>query len=145
MVRSIGADHVIDYTQEDFTGPGRRYDLIFDCIGNHSLSECRRALKPNGICVLVGDLSGRGVVGIVARLIAVLVLSRLAGQRFVTFLARPNKGDLTTMGELMKSGKLKPVIDRCYRLSETPQAVRYLSGKHARGKVVISLEQSAKI
>jgi NADPH:quinone reductase-like Zn-dependent oxidoreductase len=140
MVRSIGANHVIDYTQEDFTARGRRYDLIFDCVGNHSLSECRRALKPKGRCVLVGDLSGRGMAGIMARLIAVLALSRLASRKVVTFLARPNKADLTSIYELMKSGELKPVIDKCYSLNETPDAVRYLAAKHARGKVVIRLE-----
>ena len=144
MVRSIGADHVIDYTQEDFTGLGRRYDLIFDCVGNHSLSECQRVMNPKGICVMVGDLSGRGMMGLLARLITALFLSRLARHKLVTFLARPNKGDLTTMHELMKAGKLKPVIDKCYSLSEAPQAVRYVAEKRARGKVVISLEDCGK-
>jgi NADPH:quinone reductase-like Zn-dependent oxidoreductase len=139
MVRSIGADHVIDYTQEDFTKRGERYDMIFDCVGNHSLSECRRALNADGICVMVGDLSGRGMIGLLSRLIAALVLSRFMRQKAVTFLARPNKEDLTTMYELMKSGKVKPVIDKRYTLREVPAAIRYLGEKHARGKVVITV------
>ena len=139
MVRSIGADHVIDYTQEDFTKRGERYDMIFDCVGNHSLSECRRALNADGICVMVGGLSGRGMIGLLSRLIAALVLSRFMRQKAVTFLARPNKEDLTTMYELIKSGKVKPVIDKRYTLSEVPAAIRYLGEKHARGKVVITV------
>ena len=144
MVRSIGADHVIDYTQEDFTQRGQRYDLIFDCVGNHSLSECRRVLNPKGICVMVGDLSGRGMVGILARLIEALVSSRFRRQKLVTFLAKPNKQDLTIMHDLMKAGRVKPVIDRRFKLSEVPQAIRYLEEKHARGKVVITLESNNK-
>ena len=145
MVRSIGADHVIDYTREDFTKRERCYDLIFDCVGNHSLSECRHALNPKGICVMVGDLSGRGVIGLLARLVTALVLSRFAGQKLVTFLARPNKEDLDITHQLMKAGKVRPVIDRRYRLSEAPQAVRYLAEKHARGKIVISLEDPPRL
>ena len=140
MVRSIGADRVIDYTQEDFTKSGQRYDLIFDCVGNHSLSACRRVLNPSGICVMVGDRSGRGMVGILTRLIVALVLSWFVSQKFVTFLARPSKDDLTIMHDLMKAGKVTPVIDKRYRLSDVPEAIRYLGGGHARGKVVITLE-----
>ncbi len=130
MVRSIGAGHVIDYTHEEFAKGDQRYDLIFDCIGNHSLLECRRVLDPKGTYVMVGDLSDRGMIGLLARLIAALVLSRLASRKVVTFLARPNKEDLTIMSNLMKDGKVKPVIDKRYSLSEVPQAVRYLAGKH---------------
>jgi NADPH:quinone reductase-like Zn-dependent oxidoreductase len=139
MVRSIGANQVIGYTQEDFTKGGQRYDLIFDCIGNHSLSACRRVLNPKGICVMVGERSGRGMIGILARLIAALVLSRIVSQKMVTFLARPIKEDLTVMRELMATGKVTPVIDRCYSLSEVGEAIRYLGEGHARGKVVITL------
>ena len=147
MVRSIGADHVIDYTkqdytQEDFTKRGQRYDLIFDCIGNHSLSACRRVLNPKGILIMVGDLTGRRMIALLARLIAALVLSRLVSQKFVTFLARPNQEDLTILRDLMQAGKVKPVIDKRYSLSEVPDAIRYLGGKHVRGKVVISLENN---
>ena len=139
MVRSIGADHVIDYTQQDFTKPGQRYDLIFDCVGNHSLSACRRVLNPKGILIMAGDLSGRGMTGLLARLITALVLSRFVSQKLVTFLARPSKEDLTIMRELMATGKVTPVIDRRYKLSEVPEAVRYLEERHARGNVVITL------
>jgi len=140
MVRSIGADQSIDYTHEDFTKLGQRYDLIFDCVGNHSLSELRRVLNPNGICVMVGDLTGRGGLGIMARLFTALVLSQFGSQRLVTFLAKPNKKDLAIMHDLMKAGKVTPVIDRRYRLSEVPEAIRYLEEKHARGKVVVTME-----
>jgi NADPH:quinone reductase-like Zn-dependent oxidoreductase len=144
MVRSIGADHVIDYTQQDYTKSGQRYDLIFDCIGNHSLSACRRVLNPKGILIMAGERSGRGMIGILAHLIAALVLSRFVSQKFVTFLARPNKEDLIVMHELMKAGKVTPVIDRRYSLSEIPEAIRYLEEGHARGKVIISLESNNK-
>ena len=140
MVRSIGADRVIDYTQEDFTKSGQRYDLIFDCVGNHSLSAYRRILNPRGIYIMVGELTGRGMIGALARLTAALVVSRFISQKLVTFLARPNKDDLIIMHDLMKAGKVKPVIDRRYRLSEVPEAIRYLEKKHARGKVIIALE-----
>jgi NADPH:quinone reductase-like Zn-dependent oxidoreductase len=93
---------------------------------------------------MVGDLSGRGMIGLMARLIIALVLSRFASQKLVTFLAKPNKQDLTIMHELIKAGKVKPVIDKRYSLSEVPQAIRYLAEKHARGKVVITLEDSNK-
>ena len=143
MVRSIGADHVIDYTHEDFAKGGRRYDQILDCVGNHSLSAYRRVLTPKGMCVMVGDLSGRGAIGLLARLIAALVSSPFTSQKIVTFMARPNREDLATMHELMKAGTVRPVIDKRYGLSEAAQAMRYLAGKHARGKVVITLEDSS--
>jgi NADPH:quinone reductase-like Zn-dependent oxidoreductase len=139
MVRSIGADHVIDYTREDFTKRGQRYDLIFDCVGNHSLSACRRVLNPKGFCVMVGDRSGRGMLGLLARLIAALVMSWFVSQKLVTFLARPSRADLSIMRELMASGKVTPVIDKRYSLSEVPEAIRYIEEGHARGKVVITL------
>ena len=141
MVRSIGADHIFDYTREDFTKSGRRYDLLFDCIGNHPLSACRRVLNSKGTCVMVGEMSGRSMIGIVARLLSALVLSKLVSQRFVSFLARPNKEDLTILRDLMKAGKLTPVIDKHYSLSEVPEAMRYLEERHARGKVVIKSEK----
>jgi NADPH:quinone reductase-like Zn-dependent oxidoreductase len=145
MVRSLGADQVIDYTQEDFTKSGQRYDLLFDCVGNHSLSASRRVLNPKGICIMVGDRSGRGISGVLARLIAALVLSWFVSQKLVTFLARPNKEDLTIIRDLMATGKLIPVIDKRYSLSEVPRAIRYLGEGHARGKVVITLAYGNKI
>jgi NADPH:quinone reductase-like Zn-dependent oxidoreductase len=139
LVRSIGADRVIDYTQEDFTKSGQRYDLIFDCIGNHSLSACRGVLNPNGIYVAVGGASGRWMIGPLARAITAVLLSRLVSQSFVTLLAKASKEDLTITRGLMESGKITPVIDKRYRLSEVPEAIRYLEAGHARGKVVITL------
>ena len=138
MVRSIGADRVIDYTQEDFAKSGQRYDLFFDCVGNHSLLACRRVLNPKGIYIVVGGPDGRWL-GPLARMIKTLVLSRFVSQNLVMFLARRSKEDLTIMHELMKAGKVTPVIDKRYKLSEVPEAIRYLEEGHARGKVVITL------
>jgi NADPH:quinone reductase-like Zn-dependent oxidoreductase len=141
MVRSIGADRVIDYTQEDFTKRGQRYDLFFDCVGNHSLLACRRVLNPKGNYVPVGGSAGRWMIGPLARSITTLVLSRFVSQKLVAFfLAKSSKEDLTIMHELMKAGKVRPVIDKRYRLREVPEAIRYLEKGHARGKVVITLE-----
>jgi NADPH:quinone reductase-like Zn-dependent oxidoreductase len=137
MVRSIGADHVVDYTQEDFTKSGERYDVFLDTVGNHSLSECRRVLIPTGVYVPVGGPSGRWKIGL-SRAIKRLVLSKFGSQKLVPFfLAKPSKEDLTTIGELMASGKVTPVIDMRYRLGEVPEAIRYLEDGHARGKVMI--------
>jgi NADPH:quinone reductase-like Zn-dependent oxidoreductase len=140
MVRSIGADHVIDYTQEDFTKSGQRYDLILDTVGNHSFSAFRHVLNPMGIYIAVGGPSGRWMIGPLASAIIALVLSRFMSQKLLMVLMRPSKGDLTTMHKLMKTGKVTPVIDRRYGLSEVPEAIRYLEAGHARGKVVIGLE-----
>ncbi len=139
MVRSIGADRGIDYTQEDFTKSGEGYDLILDCVGNHSLSACRRVLNPKGTYVMVGGPSGRWIAPF-PRLIKMLVLSLFVSQKFVMFLAKLKKEDLTILRELMAAGEVTPVIDRRYRLSEVPEAIRYLEEGHARGKVVITLE-----
>ncbi|MGA2902860.1 MAG: NAD(P)-dependent alcohol dehydrogenase [Candidatus Korobacteraceae bacterium] len=139
MVRSIGADRVIDYTQKDFTKSGQLYDLIFDCVGNHSLLACRRVLNPKGIYIAVGGPSGRWMIGPLAGMITAPVLSRFVSQNFVTFIAKPSKEDLTILCDLIEAGKVTPVIDQCYRLSEVPEAIRYLEEGHARGKVVITL------
>ncbi len=138
-VRSIGADRVIDYTQEDFTASGQRYDLIFDLVANHSLLACRRVLNPKGIYVGAGVLGG-ATVGVLAGFITAPVLSWFVSQKFVMFIAKLRKEDLTTISNLMATGKITPVIDRRYRLSEAPQAIRYVEEKHARGKVVITLQ-----
>lgn len=138
MVRSIGADHVIDYTQEDFTKGGQGYDVLFDCIGNHPLSACRRILNPNGRCVMAGGPDK--LQNILTRALTALVLSRFVSQKFVLFIARRSKEDLTIMHELMKAGNVTPVVDRRYRLSECAEALRYLAEGHARGKVVITLD-----
>lgn len=134
MVRSIGADGVVDYTREDFTKGARRYDLILDCISNHTLRACGRVLAPEGVCVVAGV---KDVGAILPRMLGAPVLSRLGGRKFVVFLARIRKDDLNVLRELMESGKVTPVIDRRYGLSETAEAVRYLEAGHARGKVLI--------
>ena len=138
MVRSLGADRVVDYTQEDFTKGRQRYDLIFDCVGNHSFSACRRVLNPKGKLVGVGGSTGRWMIGTLARMVTVLVRSRFTSQKFVMHLARVSKEDLTITCDLMKAGKVTPVIDTCYRLSDAPEAIRYLEAGHARGKVVVT-------
>lgn len=142
MVRSIGADRAIDYTQEDFTKSGKRYDLFFDCVGNHSLSACRRVLNRKGILVMVGAPNNARLSGLLARLIGALVLSQFVSQNLVAFIARSSKEDLTVVRELMAAGKVTPVIDRRYRLREAPEAFRYVEEGHARGKVVITLEDN---
>ena len=147
MVRSIGADHVIDYTKEDFTKTDQRYDLIFDLVGNHSFSERRRILNPNGICVMAGIGGAGWHDGIGMRLLGELnayVASRFVHEKFITYIARLNKADLIILGDLMQTGKVTPVIDRRYKLSEVPAALRYLEEGHARGKVVITVERDNK-
>src|SRR2546422_2356566 len=140
MVRSIGADHVIDYTQEDFTKGEQRYDLILDNVGNHSLLQYRRALTPKGIFVIVGGPNSGQWIGPMVTPIKALMLSPLVSQKFAPFLAELNQEDLAIIRDLMQAGKVTPVIDRRYKLSEVPAAIRYLEEGHARGKVVIAVE-----
>jgi NADPH:quinone reductase-like Zn-dependent oxidoreductase len=139
MVRSIGADHVIDYTKEDFTKSGQRYDLMLDNVGNRSLSECKSVLNPKGKYIMIGGESGRWIDPL-PRMLAARVMSRFVTQDMGMMLAQVRKEDLATLGDLMQSGKVTPVIDRRYKLSEVQAAIRYLEQGHARGKVVISLE-----
>jgi NADPH:quinone reductase-like Zn-dependent oxidoreductase len=144
MVRSIGADHVIDHTQEDFTKGNQHYDIILDNVGNHSLSACRRVLNPNGIDVMIGDQTGRGIISLLARLVTALVSSWFMSRKFVFIIAKANQQDLTILSDLMKAGKVTPVIDRCYKLSDAAEALRYATEQHARGKVVITFEYNSK-
>ena len=137
MVRSIGADRVIDYTQQDFAKGTQRYDLIFDLVATHSLRAYRRVLNPNGTCVIAGGPTK--VLAILTSAFEVLVLSRFVSRKFAMFVAKPSKEDLTLLGELIEARKVTPVIDRHYRLSEVPQAMRYMEEGHARGKVVITV------
>src|SRR5215470_297862 len=143
LVRSIGADHVIDYTKEDFTKTDQRYDLIYDLVCNHSFSERRQILNPNGICVMAG-VGGSGwhdgILGRMAGELYAYVRSRFTTQKFVTYLAILNKKDITELAELMQSGKVKPVIDRTYKLNDLAAAERYLQEGHARGKVVVVVD-----
>src|SRR6184192_3201164 len=143
LVQSIGADHVIDYTKEDFTKTDQRYDLIFHLVGKHSFSERRRILEPNGICVMAGIGGAGWHDGMGMRLAGELngyLRSRFTSQKFVAYIAAFNKADMTILADLMQSGKITPVIDRTYKLSELPAALAYLEQGHARGKVVITVE-----
>jgi len=142
LVRSIGADRVIDYAREDFTTSGQRYDLIFDCFANHSLSACRRVLNPKGIYIQVGGPGSRWMIGLLARPVKTLVLSRFVSQKLVMFLARPSQDDLTILRDLMATRKVTPVIDRSYQLTEVAEPFRYLEERQARGKVVITVRHS---
>jgi NADPH:quinone reductase-like Zn-dependent oxidoreductase len=137
MVRFIGADHVIDYTRDDFTATGQRYDLILDAVGNHSLSQMKRCLNPGGISVAAGGSSGKWKMGFL-RSIRALVISQFGDRKLVGILAKSSKADLIVLHDLMAAGKVAPVIDRSYPLSQLPEAIRYLEQGHARGKVVIS-------
>jgi NADPH:quinone reductase-like Zn-dependent oxidoreductase len=130
-VRSIGADHVVDYTHEDFTRSDARYDLMLDTIGNRSLRECRRVLASKAVYVHVG--------GRMARVLALPIVSPFVSQSLVQLIAKRNKDDLEILKGLIEAGKITPVIDRTYPLSDVPEAIRYLEEGHARGKIVITV------
>lgn len=142
IVRSIGADHVIDYTREDFVESvverGPRFDLMFDIVGNRSLSECRLVLGRDGTYVIVSGPDGRWL-GPLARVVKAIMLKPFVSQRLVFFVANCNRDDLVVIRDLIEAGKLEPVIDRTYSLSEVPEAIRYLEEGHARGKIVITV------
>jgi len=140
LVRSIGADHVIDYTREDFTKGTDRYDVIIDNVSTHSLLDYKRVLNPNGVYVIVGSVDPGNWFGWLASPIEGKVLSSFASQKFGMMLADLRKEDLATLAALMQSGKLTPVIDRTYKLSDVAEALRYLEKGHARGKVVVTVE-----
>ena len=139
MVRSIGADHVINYKQENYTENGQQYDLIIDMIGNHSLSDNRKVLSPEGIFVIIGGAKGNWLGPMVAPLKA-LVYSPFVGQEFGMMIASMRRDDLVTLANMMESGEVVPVIDRHYSLSEVPEAIRYSEEGHARGKIIIKVE-----
>jgi NADPH:quinone reductase-like Zn-dependent oxidoreductase len=140
LVRSIGADEVIDYTKQDFTKGVPRFDLILDCVGNHSFAECRRALKPNGRLVAAGGKTDNWMLAPIGRMIAATVQSLFVSQKQVSIFAKLNQADLLAMNELILGGKVTPIIDRRYKLDEVPEAMRYLEEGHARGKVVMVIE-----
>jgi NADPH:quinone reductase-like Zn-dependent oxidoreductase len=141
LVRSLGADHVIDYTHEDFTRDGRRYDVVFDLVGNRSLTDLRRALTPTGTLILSGGgvSNGGSVVGPIALVAKGQLLSRFVRHRVITLSATPSKENLATLRELAESGTLTPIIDRTHPLSETAEAIRYVEQEHARAKVVLNV------
>jgi NADPH:quinone reductase-like Zn-dependent oxidoreductase len=139
LVRSLGAEHVVDYTREDFAGNGRRYDLILQLAGTRSPVGCRRALAPDGQLLLSSGDSANRWIGPLGRMLEAVVLSPFVSQRLRAFEAKPSRDDMTALTELIEAGKIAPVIDRTYPLPETPAALRYLETGHARGKVVITV------
>jgi len=140
LVRSIGADHVIDYTREDFTKDAEHYDLIVDTVSTHSVSDYKHVLNPNGVFVMVGSTTPGHWFGWLELPLEAWVLSPFMSQKFGMMLAELNKDDLAVMGGLMQSGKVTPAIDRTYKLSETAEAIGYLEKGHARGKVVLTVD-----
>jgi NADPH:quinone reductase-like Zn-dependent oxidoreductase len=143
MVRSLGADHVIDYTKEDFTKRPERYDLILDNVGNRSLSDCRGALTPNGKYIMIGGPNGTWIRPM-DRALKAAFLSRFVSQKLTMMLSEPTPEHWAAMQELLESGKVKPVIDRRYPLSQIAEAMRYLEQGHARGKVIVTMEPGAE-
>jgi len=139
LVRSLGADNVVDYTRDDFTLSAEPYDLIFDLVGNRPLSECLGVLTPRGTFIAGGAPPGGHWIGPLPRLLNVLVSSRFVSQKVVFFVARITLDDLTILKELIESNKVTPVIDRRYTLNNVPDAIRYQKAGHTRGKVVITL------
>jgi len=149
LVRSIGADHVIDYTKEDFTKSDQRYDVIFDNVCNHSFFKRRRVLTTKGICVLAG-MGGAGVKGgeamgrIVGNLFIARGLSSFTNQRFAQYMTKMSKDDLIMLGDLVQAGKVRPVIERTYNLGDAPEALRVFDQGHARGKLVITIGEASR-
>src|SRR5437867_87174 len=142
LVKSLGADHVIDYTKEDFAKDTERYDVILDNVPNHSLSECRHILNPKGKYVMIGGGGPNDSrwIGPFGRVIHTMVLSPFVSQKMGMMMADTSQEDLTILADLMQSGKVKPVIDRTYKLSEVPAAIAYVEEGHARGKVIITID-----
>jgi NADPH:quinone reductase-like Zn-dependent oxidoreductase len=140
LVRSIGADEVIDYTREDFTEGSQRYDVILDMVGNHPLSAYRRVMEPDGIHVLVGGPDSGNWIGPLTGPIKALISAPFVEQEHAPFLAALTQQDLAFLADLMQAGKVTPVIDRRYRLNEVAEAIAYLEEGHARGKVIVNME-----
>ncbi|HEY3259829.1 MAG TPA: NAD(P)-dependent alcohol dehydrogenase [Pseudonocardiaceae bacterium] len=141
LVQSIGADHVVDYTREDFTRAGRRYDVVFDLVGNRSLADCRRALTPTGTLLLSGGgvSTGGSLLGPLGLMLKGQALSRLVRQRLLLLTATPGADHLASLRELIDAGQVAPVVDRTYPLNQVPEAIRYVETEHARAKVVITV------
>ena len=139
LVRSIGADHVIDYTREDFTRATGLYDLVLDNVENRSLSECRRVLTPTGTLVLNSGSGARGF-RLLVRLLMPLVLAPFVTHKLRRYISTPNHADLVVLKQLVESGKVRPVIDQTFPLRAVPAALLHIETRHARGKVVITLD-----
>jgi len=142
LVKSLGADHVIDYTKEDFTKSGERYDVMLDNVGNRTLSECKSILTPQGKYVLIGGggASEQGLLGGLGKALWAMLFSKFVNQQMGMMMADANQKDLTILADMMQAGTIKPVIDRTYKLDQLPDAIRYLEQGHARGKVIITVE-----
>lgn len=140
LIRSLGADYVIDYTREDFTRSGRHYDLLLDVAGSRSWRECRRVLNPNATFVIVGAPKGNRLIGPLGHIIKVRLAALRASQKVIFFIANVNREDLIFMKELIEAGKVTPVIDRQYALSEVAEGMRYLGEGHAHGKIAITVK-----
>jgi NADPH:quinone reductase-like Zn-dependent oxidoreductase len=138
MVRSLGADQVIDYTQEDFARSGQRYDLILEMAGNRSLADLRRALTSKGTLVLVGGSGGKWLMG-TGRTLRAVVVSLFTRQRLRSFFSKPQGADLVVLKDLIEAGKVTPVIDRTFPLNATPEAIRYVGKRSTQGKTVITM------
>jgi NADPH:quinone reductase-like Zn-dependent oxidoreductase len=139
QARSLGADHVVDYTQADFTRTDERYDLFLDIAGSRSWSECKRVLTPHAIVVIVGAPKGNRLIGPLSHIVPLRLASIPSSRKAVFFVAKFNKADMDVLRELMEAGKVTPVVDRRYELSEIADALRYLGEGHAQGKIVITV------
>ncbi len=139
LVRSLGADHIIDYTREDFVEGGLEYDLIIDNAGNRPLSQLRRALTPNGALVIIGGENGGNWAGPAGRLLPAMVLSPFVSQNLVALMAVERLEDLQTLSEMIEAGQVTPAVERTYPLIEAPEAVRYVGEGHSQGKVVVTI------
>lgn len=139
QARELGADRVIDYTREDFTRIGERFDILFDNAGNRSWRECCRILKPNGMFLLVGGKKSNPLLGPLAHVAAVKLSSLVSRRRAAFYIAKFNKPDLTTLAEWLESGRVTPVVERTYALDEIGEAMRYMGEGHARGKIVVTI------
>jgi NADPH:quinone reductase-like Zn-dependent oxidoreductase len=139
LARSLGADHVVDYTREDFTRSDRRYDLLFDVAGSRSWSACRRVLNPKATFVVVGAPKGGRLLGPLGRIAKLRLAGLPSSRKVVFFIAKFNKADLEVLRELLESGKVTPVVDRRYELREAADALRYLEEGHAQGKIVLTM------
>jgi NADPH:quinone reductase-like Zn-dependent oxidoreductase len=140
LVRSLGAERVLDYGREDFTAAADRYDLILDFSGNHPLSAYRRVLLPHGVYVFGGDTSRGDWLGPLAGFAKVVVTAKFSSQKLTVFFANMNQADLAILGDMLHSGAVKPVIDRSYPLARLAEAIRYQETEHARGKVVVTVD-----
>jgi NADPH:quinone reductase-like Zn-dependent oxidoreductase len=143
LVRSLGADRVIDYASEDFTRDGRQYDLILDTVGSRSFADCRRAMSVDGKLVAVGGPKKNRWIGPLASVPAMLLVSRFGSRKMIPMLTRNSIVDLTVISKLLEAGTVTPVIDRRYPLIEAAEAMRYVGQGHSRGKVVLTVDDTS--